>query len=107
MAQRARNQAGVGAWSLSLKLEPRESYHELQAGSIQASLMHPVSQKSLTTMALNPRFAGHRLGKAGGHTVELYLDYTCPWSGKIFDKHYKVLRSLINPVLIQGPLPIP
>jgi hypothetical protein len=58
-------------------------------------------------MALNPRFAGHRLGKAGGHTVELYLDYTCPWSGKMFEKLYKVLRSLINPVLIQGPLPIP
>jgi hypothetical protein len=55
-------------------------------------------------MALNPRFAGHRLGKAGGHTVELYVDYVCPWSKIMFEKLYKVIQSRINPVLIQGPL---
>lgn len=41
-------------------------------------------------MALNPRFAGHRIGKPGGHTVELYVDYVCPWSRIMFDKLYKV-----------------
>jgi len=40
-------------------------------------------------MALNPRFAGHRIGKAGGHTVELYVDYVCPYSKKMFDKLYQ------------------
>lgn len=41
-------------------------------------------------MALNPRFAGHRIGKAGGHTIELYVDYVCPFSKKMFDKLYQV-----------------
>ena len=37
-------------------------------------------------MALNPRFVGHRIGKPGGHTVELYLDYVCPWCGIMIAK---------------------
>jgi hypothetical protein len=41
-------------------------------------------------MALNPRFAAHRIGKAGGHTIDLYLDYVCPYSRKMFDKLYYV-----------------
>ena len=37
-------------------------------------------------MALNPRFAGHRIGNPGGHTVELYLDFVCPWCGIMIAK---------------------
>jgi hypothetical protein len=49
-------------------------------------------------MALNPRFSGHRVGKPGGHTVELYLDYVCPWSKIMFDKLYSV-QSVLSGVL--------
>jgi hypothetical protein len=41
-------------------------------------------------MALNPKFSGHRIGAAGGHTIEIYLDYVCPFSKKMFDKLYEV-----------------
>ena len=37
-------------------------------------------------MALNPRFSGHRIGKVGGHTVELYVDYVCPYSKIMIEK---------------------
>jgi protein-disulfide isomerase len=47
-------------------------------------------------MALNPRFAGHRIGKVGGHTVEVYVDYVCPWSTIMIDKLYKVIPLLIE-----------
>lgn len=37
-------------------------------------------------MALAPKFAAQRLGSAGSgtHTIELYLDYVCPFSMKMF-----------------------
>lgn len=58
-------------------------------------------------MALNPRFAGHRIGKAGGHTVELYVDYVCPWSKIMIDKLYKVNLAyyLIQHSLKKGIFP--
>jgi len=50
-------------------------------------------------MALAPKFAGHKLASAGiasagiasaqaVHTVELYLDYVCPYSNKLFKTVY-------------------
>jgi len=42
-------------------------------------------------MALNPRFAGQRFLAAASpnvHTIELFLDYVCPFSKKMFDTVY-------------------
>jgi len=41
-------------------------------------------------MALNPRFAAHRVGNPGGHTIDLWVDYVCPWSKIMIDKLVKV-----------------
>ncbi|KAH8549240.1 thioredoxin-like protein [Umbelopsis sp. PMI_123] len=47
-------------------------------------------------MALAPQFIGHRLGSASAkHTLEVWLDYTCPFSAKI----YKKLRQDVVPYL--------
>ncbi|KAG2226318.1 hypothetical protein INT45_005990 [Circinella minor] len=49
-------------------------------------------------MALAPQFAGHRLGAiTAPHTLEIYLDYLCPFSGKI----YKKIREQIWPYVEQ------
>ncbi|EEQ34947.1 conserved hypothetical protein [Microsporum canis CBS 113480] len=47
-------------------------------------------------MALNPKFAGMKLGPTETrHTLELYLDYVCPFSALLFGTFYKdVLPSL-------------
>ncbi|KAI8988656.1 thioredoxin-like protein [Pilobolus umbonatus] len=38
-------------------------------------------------MALAPQIIGHRLGSAQAqHTIEIYLDYVCPFSAKIYNK---------------------
>lgn len=50
-------------------------------------------------MALNPRFAGQRLLASAvqqpQHTLELYLDYVCPFSAKL----YKTFYSSVKPVI--------
>ncbi|KAI8092873.1 thioredoxin-like protein [Halteromyces radiatus] len=47
-------------------------------------------------MALSPLYIGHRLGAASApHTLEVYLDYVCPFSAKI----YKSLRTQVLPWL--------
>ncbi|KAG2172732.1 hypothetical protein INT43_000079 [Umbelopsis isabellina] len=44
-------------------------------------------------MALAPQFIGHRLGSvAAKHTLEIYLDYTCPFSAKI---HKKIRKDVV------------
>jgi hypothetical protein len=43
-------------------------------------------------MALAPKFAAQKLAAAPGgtpHTVELYLDYVCPFSSKMFKTVYE------------------
>ncbi|KAI9784145.1 MAG: hypothetical protein M1839_002649 [Geoglossum umbratile] len=50
-------------------------------------------------MALAPKFAGHKLTAAGAspqaiHTVELYLDYVCPYSKKLFNTIYTEVLPL-------------
>ncbi|KAG0288269.1 hypothetical protein BGZ96_007947 [Linnemannia gamsii] len=42
-------------------------------------------------MSLPPQFSGHRIsGKADAkHTLELYLDYVCPFSAKIWKQVYE------------------
>lgn len=55
-------------------------------------------------MALPPKFAGQRfnaLYKAGSaegtiHTLELFLDYVCPYSKKMFDTVYGKVLPLIR-----------
>ncbi|KAL1972141.1 hypothetical protein VTN31DRAFT_7360 [Thermomyces dupontii] len=54
-------------------------------------------------MALNPKFAGLKLAAAGGtaagtqtpHTLELYLDYVCPFSAKVFNTFHTQVRPII------------
>ncbi|OZJ05955.1 hypothetical protein BZG36_01181 [Bifiguratus adelaidae] len=49
-------------------------------------------------MALAPQFIGHRIGAATApHTLEVYLDYVCPFSAKI----YRKLREIILPYIEQ------
>lgn len=61
-------------------------------------------------MALPPKFAGHKLNFAPPpttasdvphvtHTLELYLDYACPFSAKIF----KNINDVVTPLVKQNP----
>lgn len=51
-------------------------------------------------MALPPKFSGQLLASASHteakHTIELYLDYVCPFSAKIFKTFYKEVVPLIE-----------
>ncbi|KAL1982311.1 hypothetical protein VTN96DRAFT_1469 [Rasamsonia emersonii] len=52
-------------------------------------------------MALPPKFSGQKLQAAAAvvndtpHTLELYLDYVCPYSAKLFDTFYNSVRPII------------
>lgn len=50
-------------------------------------------------MALNPRFAGQRLAATGvtsTHTIEMFLDYVCPFSKKMFDTVYSSVFPVVQ-----------
>ncbi|KIW51354.1 hypothetical protein PV05_10086 [Exophiala xenobiotica] len=53
-------------------------------------------------MALPPKFSGQLLASASAshteakHTIELYLDYVCPFSAKMFKTFYKEVVPLIE-----------
>ncbi|EPE29767.1 Thioredoxin-like protein [Glarea lozoyensis ATCC 20868] len=50
-------------------------------------------------MALAPKFAGQKFSAAATptlHTLELYLDYVCPFSAKMFDTIYTSVIPLIK-----------
>ncbi|KAK3113285.1 hypothetical protein LTR53_009569 [Teratosphaeriaceae sp. CCFEE 6253] len=51
-------------------------------------------------MALNPRFAGQKLAAHVSpyalHTLELYLDYVCPFSKKMFNTVYDQVFPLVK-----------
>ncbi|CZT46923.1 uncharacterized protein RSE6_07436 [Rhynchosporium secalis] len=50
-------------------------------------------------MALAPRFAGQKFTASNAptlHTVELYLDYVCPYSAKLFNTVYTSVFPLIK-----------
>ncbi|KAI8982390.1 thioredoxin-like protein [Mycotypha africana] len=50
-------------------------------------------------MALAPQFIGHRMGSAlAPHTIEVYLDYVCPFSAKM----YKKIREDVWPYIEQN-----
>ncbi|KAE8348216.1 hypothetical protein BDV28DRAFT_103916 [Aspergillus coremiiformis] len=50
-------------------------------------------------MALPPKFAGQMLSAGTSqqpqHTLELYLDYVCPFSAKLFDTFYTSVRPIL------------
>ncbi|KAL4912195.1 thioredoxin-like protein [Aspergillus aurantiobrunneus] len=49
-------------------------------------------------MALTPRFTGQRLLSTAPHqqhTLEIYLDYVCPFSAKLFKTFYTAARPII------------
>ncbi|GLB11496.1 hypothetical protein AtubIFM57258_008366 [Aspergillus tubingensis] len=50
-------------------------------------------------MALHPKFSGQKLLTANlqqpWHTLELYLDYVCPYSAKLFSTFYTSVRPII------------
>lgn len=61
-------------------------------------------------MALPPKFAGHRLSfgppvatvagvPPATHTIEVFLDYACPFSAKFF----KTLREKVSPAIAANP----
>lgn len=74
----------------------------------RTSLAKPKSiHTSPPTMALPPKFAGHRLQLAdpspstagvppSPHTIELYLDYVCPFSAKLFNTLTTAVVPLIR-----------
>ncbi|KAG0651777.1 hypothetical protein D0Z07_2023 [Hyphodiscus hymeniophilus] len=50
-------------------------------------------------MALAPRFAGQKFSVASAptlNTIELYLDYVCPYSAKMFKTVYTSVLPLIR-----------
>lgn len=51
-------------------------------------------------MALNPKFAGQKLTAQASpytlNTLELYLDYVCPFSKKMFDTVYDSVYPLVK-----------
>jgi len=51
-------------------------------------------------MALAPKYAGQKLSSSGlaetKHTLELYLDYVCPFSAKMFNTIYTSVFDLIT-----------
>ncbi|CUS12177.1 unnamed protein product [Tuber aestivum] len=49
-------------------------------------------------MAVAPRFAAHVLGSAAHpvHTLEIYLDYVCPFSAKLFNRVYNDVKPIID-----------
>ncbi|EMC95122.1 hypothetical protein BAUCODRAFT_72187 [Baudoinia panamericana UAMH 10762] len=51
-------------------------------------------------MALNPKFAGQKLAAHVSpyalHTIEMYLDYVCPFSKKMFDTVYDSVFPVIK-----------
>ncbi|KIW83882.1 hypothetical protein AYO20_06648 [Fonsecaea nubica] len=51
-------------------------------------------------MALPPKFSGQLLASASSneakHTIELYLDYVCPFSAKLFKTFYKSVAPVIE-----------
>ncbi|KAJ1814758.1 hypothetical protein LPJ75_002632 [Coemansia sp. RSA 2598] len=54
-------------------------------------------------MALAPAYAvGHKLLSGGPHTLEIFLDYTCPFSAKI----WRALQSQVLPWLETQPVTV-
>lgn len=51
---------------------------------------HPRSPRIHSTMSLPPKYSGHRIAgnSQAEHTLELYLDYVCPFSAKIWKQVY-------------------
>ncbi|KAI4851066.1 hypothetical protein E4T44_02368 [Aureobasidium sp. EXF-8845] len=49
-------------------------------------------------MALAPKFAGQALSSSRGvtHTLELFLDYVCPFSKKQFDTFYNEVAPIVE-----------
>ncbi|KAK5663779.1 hypothetical protein OQA88_4210 [Cercophora sp. LCS_1] len=65
-------------------------------------------------MALPPKFAGHRLllsppsatSSANPHTLELYLDYVCPFSAKLFNTVYTSVLPSLSSQPLAAPLQV-
>ncbi|KAI5239555.1 hypothetical protein E4T43_06673 [Aureobasidium subglaciale] len=47
-------------------------------------------------MALAPKFAGQALSSSAHHTLELFLDYVCPFSKKQFETFYQDVAPIIE-----------
>ncbi|KAI5199334.1 hypothetical protein E4T42_05704 [Aureobasidium subglaciale] len=47
-------------------------------------------------MALAPKFAGQALSSGAHHTLELFLDYVCPFSKKQFETFYHDVAPIIE-----------
>jgi hypothetical protein len=65
---------------------------------LAAHIANPHDEAKLSAMALAPRFAGQRLCAVTAplHTLELYLDYVCPFSAKMFKTVYESVLPLVT-----------
>lgn len=51
-------------------------------------------------MSINPKYSANKLG-TGKHTVDLYLDYVCPFSAKMFNIVYREVIPKTEPESVQ------
>ena len=65
----------------------------------QRTTLRQLNSSKASKMALAPKFAGQRFSVASApvlHTLELYLDYVCPYSLKMFNTMYTSVFPLIR-----------
>ena len=58
-----------------------------------------LNHQNIITMALAPKFSGQKFAATSAptlHTLELYLDYVCPFSAKMFSTVYTSVFPLIQ-----------
>ncbi|KAF3183792.1 hypothetical protein TWF788_005521 [Orbilia oligospora] len=71
----------------SLRNSKSSNYHVCQLRLIRVSYQPTYPQAN---MAVNPKFAAHVFAVNGGsrpvHTLELYLDFVCPYSAKLWKR---------------------
>ncbi|KAJ2804269.1 hypothetical protein H4R21_001703 [Coemansia helicoidea] len=53
-------------------------------------------------MALAPAYAAHRLAAGSAHTLEVYLDYACPFSARL----WRTLRTQLPAALAAGSVAV-
>merc|ERR1712014_413392 len=67
----------------------------LSRPQVESQLSSPIS-----AMALNPKFAGQKLAASTSlntpHTLELFLDYVCPFSKKMFMTVYDSVFPVVK-----------
>lgn len=94
-------QAGKVRWTVDCIT--KHGVHGFSCNNTTPSLKYHSSIVALDLpkkMALNPRFAGQKLAAHASpytmHTLELYLDYVCPFSRKMFTTVYDSVFPVVK-----------